>query len=174
MMRNRVKLTEDERRKFDDIGLDEINQLTDMPSLQKLMQYMEYVPDSLHHCYFFLSCLFFLCSLVTCCTDDDGSPTIIFSIQDMCHSSSPYGYVYYLLSGSRDDHRSAGHVPTAREAPWGVSRDVALLKGSRSSETSDATVCFCNAVVPNSALIFPHPSLPLKRPKIHASFASQG
>lgn len=46
MKRNRVKLTDDERRKFDDIGLDEINQLTDMPSLQKLMQYMEYVPDS--------------------------------------------------------------------------------------------------------------------------------
>jgi hypothetical protein len=41
MKRNRIQLTEDERRKFDDIGLDEINQMTDTPALQKLAHYME-------------------------------------------------------------------------------------------------------------------------------------
>ena len=43
MKRNRVKLTEDERKKFDDIGLDEINEMTDVNSLRRLMQYMECV-----------------------------------------------------------------------------------------------------------------------------------
>ena len=44
MKRNRIKLTEDERKKFDDIGLDEINEMTNMNSLKRLMQYMECVP----------------------------------------------------------------------------------------------------------------------------------
>ena len=55
MKRNRIKLTEDERKKFDDIGLDEINEMTDMNSLRRLMQYMECVPSI---CFFFLSLFF--------------------------------------------------------------------------------------------------------------------
>jgi hypothetical protein len=43
MKRNRVRLTDDERRKFDDVGLDDINAMTDPATLQKLMQYMECV-----------------------------------------------------------------------------------------------------------------------------------
>lgn len=46
--RNRVRLTEDERRKFDDIGLDEINQMTDVSALNKLRRYMECVPENRH------------------------------------------------------------------------------------------------------------------------------
>jgi|AntAceMinimDraft_5_1070358.scaffolds.fasta_scaffold204206_2 hypothetical protein len=53
MRRNRVTLTEAERIKFNDIGLDDINQMTHVPSLQKLMHYMEYVPrvdlSTTHH-----------------------------------------------------------------------------------------------------------------------------
>ncbi|EEH55825.1 uncharacterized protein MICPUCDRAFT_47764, partial [Micromonas pusilla CCMP1545] len=41
MKRNRVRLTDDERRKFDDVGLDDINAMTDPATLHKLMQYME-------------------------------------------------------------------------------------------------------------------------------------
>ena len=43
MKRNRVRLTDDERRKFDDVGLDDINAMTDPATLHKLMQYMECV-----------------------------------------------------------------------------------------------------------------------------------
>ena len=53
MKRNRIKLTEDERKKFDDIGLDEINEMTDMNSLRRLMQYMECVPSPSPSIFFF-------------------------------------------------------------------------------------------------------------------------
>ena len=36
-----VALTEDERKKFDDIGLDDINAMTDVCQLNKLAKYME-------------------------------------------------------------------------------------------------------------------------------------
>ena len=55
MKRNRIKLTEDERKKFDDIGLDEINEMTDMNSLRRLMQYMECVPSPSPSTFFFFS-----------------------------------------------------------------------------------------------------------------------
>ena len=38
-----VALTEDERKKFDDIGLDDINAMTDVNQLNKLAKYMECV-----------------------------------------------------------------------------------------------------------------------------------
>ena len=38
-----VALTEDERKKFDDIGLDGINAMTDINQLNKLAKYMECV-----------------------------------------------------------------------------------------------------------------------------------
>jgi hypothetical protein len=38
-----VALTEDERKKFDNIGLDDINAMTDVNQLNKLAKYMECV-----------------------------------------------------------------------------------------------------------------------------------
>ena len=42
--KSRLGLTEDERKRFDDIGLDQINQMSDVKELHRLMQYMECVP----------------------------------------------------------------------------------------------------------------------------------
>jgi hypothetical protein len=42
--KSRLGLTEDERKRFDDVGLDQINQMTDVKELHRLMQYMECVP----------------------------------------------------------------------------------------------------------------------------------
>jgi|TARA_B110000977_G_scaffold198372_1_gene283093 hypothetical protein len=36
-----ARLTAEERRKFDDVGLDDINAMTDLTQLNKLARYME-------------------------------------------------------------------------------------------------------------------------------------
>lgn len=133
MMRNRVKLTEDERRKFDDIGLDEINQLTDMPSLQKLMQYMEYVPDSSHHCYFFLLAYFSfaLSSLVVPTTTDRQQ---LFSRSKTCVTLRHHMGMYIIFSQGRVMTTDRRDMYRPRGKPHGAS--AATLPSSRDHEAA--------------------------------------